>query len=1156
MTDPNKYRTAASNSQMLRDINKNLQHLHAQKQQQQQLEQQNLNPVLQSQNSFEQQLSMSSNINALAQSSAGDRWSFPRTTNKAHALEEIRKNLLPFAWRNGATLPHHTNGCYFANSTKFQSVKSSSFTDLNQAVVKEQQMPADQQQKVMFLSSKGYDEVLAAEILRNDPNKSIENVAEMLKSISLARNLKPTNYVTQVQRSPPSYNIASYNSRSTSSNMNSSQSRMQYSTPRFNSHHYTKPPTHDSGYRPSYSSNQAIFDSQSIQRQYSGEDKSNGVAGEYNPYSQASYSDKKTHPAVFSVNPEMHSTVDHIMQNSSKEAASWKVQKSIEKHASRQFEGVTLRAKPFERKMNPQNRWSAEVLNNAYDYADKRNSMETIPNKPPPPYPGAKPALKRISSQDREVVGTNNPVTVIFDEKNDRVNVVGGVPEGYESMMTSSPSSSGQSSPRSLQKEPPPYSYGTSVPHQIRQFSPKSSLTQITPLHPVQQQHPPQQQPEHVFAVPQVPTHSQKPEAHFVPINESSRRDRGSPPPPYPGFNTHRGSNRSSINLDELESSAFQSYSSGSGSSSKKTSTATEPGSFNQSDSSASTSPTPDGVERSYSPLPTFTSPCHTMVVHSKDKKERQSKDESVPDQEPFSTRLKNYTPQAYKFYMEQHVENLLKLQEQRRHRRRQLEAEMARVGLPEQAQEEMRKLLNQKESNYIRLKRAKMDKSMFSKIKVVGVGAFGEVALVRKNGTSAYYAMKTLRKSVVLRRNQVAHVKAERDILAEADNEWVVKLYYSFQNEQNLYFVMDYVPGGDLMALLIKLGIFREPLARFYISELVLAIESVHKLGFIHRDIKPDNVLIDSNGHIKLTDFGLCTGFRWTHDSKYYQPEPEGGGHTRQFSMEPEGGWESMLNDVDCNCKSHRLKYDLCKPLERRQLRRHMRCQAHSLVGTPNYIAPEVLMRIPYSQQCDWWSVGVILYEMIIGQPPFFAHSAAETQLKVINWQQTLTIPKRLPKESEDLIRRLCAAPDERLGKDNADEIKQHPYFSGVNFSTIHQEKAPYIPTIRNPTDTSNFDPVPENMCNGSDSDGNTPDEEDTKKGPEYAFYEFTFRHFFDDGGIANSNVEMPEKEAKPKALNHVKRSATTSNKSMSVPSKVAAHSPSASEEKAPVYV
>lgn len=180
--------------------------------------------------------------------------------------------------------------------------------------------------------------------------------------------------------------------------------------------------------------------------------------------------------------------------------------------------------------------------------------------------------------------------------------------------------------------------------------------------------------------------------------------------------------------------------------------------------------------------------------------------------------------------------------------------------------------MLCQKESNYIRLKRAKMDKCMFKRIKTLGVGAFGEVCLARKEDTGALYAMKTLRKKDVLLRNQVAHVKAERDILAEADNEWVVRLYYSFQDKDNLYFVMEYIPGGDMMSLLIRLEVFREELARFYIAELTCAVESVHRMGFIHRDIKPDNILIDRDGHIKLTDFGLCTGFRWTHDSKYYQ--------------------------------------------------------------------------------------------------------------------------------------------------------------------------------------------------------------------------------------------------------------------------------------------
>ena len=240
-------------------------------------------------------------------------------------------------------------------------------------------------------------------------------------------------------------------------------------------------------------------------------------------------------------------------------------------------------------------------------------------------------------------------------------------------------------------------------------------------------------------------------------------------------------------------------------------------------------------------------------------------------------TLVRNYSPQAFKFFMEQHVENLLKSHKEREKRRLQLEREMSKVGLSEEAQCQMRRMLHQKESNYIRLKRAKMEKSLFQKIQTLGVGAFGEVTLVRKRDVGHLYAMKTLRKSDVLKRNQVAHVKAERDILAEADNEWVVKLYYSFQDRDNLYFVMDYVPGGDLMGLLIKKGIFEEPLAIHYIGELVLAIESVHKMGFIHRDIKPDNILIDRDGHIKLTDFGLCTGFRWTHNSKYYQK----GGYT-----------------------------------------------------------------------------------------------------------------------------------------------------------------------------------------------------------------------------------------------------------------------------------
>ncbi|XP_030642795.1 serine/threonine-protein kinase LATS2 [Chanos chanos] len=485
-----------------------------------------------------------------------------------------------------------------------------------------------------------------------------------------------------------------------------------------------------------------------------------------------------------------------------------------------------------------------------------------------------------------------------------------------------------------------------------------------------------------------------------------------------------------------------------------------------------------------------------------KDKKQIQTSPvpvrKNARDEEKRESRIKSYSPFAFKFYMEQHVENVMKTYQQKLQRRMQLEQEMSKAGLSEAEQEQMRKMLNQKESNYNRLRRAKMDKSMFVKIKTLGIGAFGEVCLTRKVDTGALYAMKTLRKKDVLNRNQVAHVKAERDILAEADNEWVVRLYYSFQDRDSLYFVMDYIPGGDMMSLLIRMGVFPEPLARFYVAELTLAIESVHKMGFIHRDIKPDNILIDLDGHIKLTDFGLCTGFRWTHNSKYYQK----GSHVRQDSMEPSDFWDDVSN---CRCGDRLLT------LEQQAIRQHQRCLAHSLVGTPNYIAPEVLLRKGYTQLCDWWSVGVILFEMLVGQPPFLAPTPTETQLKVINWESTLQVPPqvKLSPEAVDIIGRLCCSAEERLGANGAGEIKAHPFFGPIDFSSnLRTQPAPYRPKISHPMDTSNFDPVEEEGGPGAWSDsGDSTRAWDTlcsphSKHPEHAFYEFTFRRFFDDNG------------------------------------------------------
>ncbi|KAK7840398.1 serine/threonine-protein kinase tricorner [Quercus suber] len=304
-----------------------------------------------------------------------------------------------------------------------------------------------------------------------------------------------------------------------------------------------------------------------------------------------------------------------------------------------------------------------------------------------------------------------------------------------------------------------------------------------------------------------------------------------------------------------------------------------------------------------------------------------------------------------------------------------------------------------------MRLKRHKICVDDFDLLTIIGRGAFGEVRLCREKKSGNIYAMKKLKKSEMLSRGQVEHVRAERNLLAEVASHFIVKLYYSFQDAEFLYLIMEYLPGGDMMTLLMREETLTEIVARFYIAQSVLAIESIHKHNYVHRDIKPDNLLLDKYGHMKLSDFGLCKPLDCSNLSSINENEV----------LDDENLNDTM--DIDgcfSDTKTGRRWKSPLEQLQHWQINR--RTLAYSTVGTPDYIAPEVLLKKGYGVECDWWSLGAIMYEMLVGYPPFY---------------------------SDDPVT-ACR--------------KAHPWFKDVVWDKLYEMEAAFKPEVNGELDTQNF--------------------------------------------------------------------------------------------------
>lgn len=415
-------------------------------------------------------------------------------------------------------------------------------------------------------------------------------------------------------------------------------------------------------------------------------------------------------------------------------------------------------------------------------------------------------------------------------------------------------------------------------------------------------------------------------------------------------------------------------------------------------------------------------------------------------------------------------------------------------------------------------------------------------------NAKKEVYAMKVIRKSEMIRNSQEGHLRAERDFLvAAAGSRWIIALVASFQDSHNLYLVMDYCIGGDFLGLLIRKNILNEEVTRWYIAEMILCVEAAHRMRWIHRDVKPDNFLIDADGHLKISDFGLAFDGEWAHNQGYFNDQRQSLVEKLEIDLV---GDEQDIEEAEQIAVSTRVEHIIGRSNGRRfdkklpgsavqppegdsildwRNREHKRKLARSVVGTSQYMAPEVIRGEMYDGRCDWWSIGIIVYECLYGHTPFACENRQDTKLSILKHKSTLSFPQTVGRhglpisfEALDLMMQILQEKEVRLCSrkyanndftrrmvagihvrpfadkahkdyrghfvypDDAEDLKSHAFFHGIDWDSLHVTKPPFVPRVKNWEDTKYFDeeePVSDISVSSDDEESKEHDQEDFAK-------------------------------------------------------------------------